>query len=129
MTLSTSLDYLKPELAVYTAQCKALIDQNSVTISKLKGHKSRTENVSNSSCLRESECRLKVVRLGQLMESVCRDGAGLFLSNVEAEAKCIVLQGKLIELETAITSLKQSNQLEWSAWSYETLGSSLCRFG
>ncbi|KAI5429520.1 hypothetical protein KIW84_034199 [Lathyrus oleraceus] len=36
MTLSTSLDYLKSELAMYTAQCKALIDQNSVTISELK---------------------------------------------------------------------------------------------
>ncbi|KAI5403667.1 hypothetical protein KIW84_051001 [Lathyrus oleraceus] len=54
MTLSTSLDYLKYELAVYTAQCKALIDQNSVTISELKEHKSRTENFSNSSCLREN---------------------------------------------------------------------------
>ncbi|XP_058787683.1 uncharacterized protein LOC131662024 [Vicia villosa] len=109
MTLSTSLDYLKSELAVYTAQCRALIDQNSVTISELKEHKSRTENVSNSSYLRESECRLEVVRLEQLLESVCRDGSGLFLSNVEAEVKCIVLQGKLNELETAITSLKQSD--------------------
>ncbi|KAI5430628.1 hypothetical protein KIW84_035007 [Lathyrus oleraceus] len=63
MILSTSLDYLKSELAVYTAQCKALIDQNSVTISELKEHKSRTGNVSNSSCLRESECRLEVVRM------------------------------------------------------------------
>ncbi|KAI5429518.1 hypothetical protein KIW84_034197 [Lathyrus oleraceus] len=70
MTLSTSLDYLKSELAMYTAQCKALIDQISVTISELKEHKSRTENVSNSSCLRESECRLEVVRLEQLLESV-----------------------------------------------------------
>ncbi|KAI5432746.1 hypothetical protein KIW84_020158 [Lathyrus oleraceus] len=59
-------------------------------------------------CLHESECRLEVVRLEQLLESICRHGAGLFLSNVEAEVKCIVLQGKLIELETAITSLKQS---------------------
>ncbi|CAI8597472.1 unnamed protein product [Vicia faba] len=109
MTLSTSLDYLKSELAVYTAQCRALIDQNSVTISELKEHKSRTENVSNSSYLRDSESRLEVVRLEQLLESVCRDGAGLFLSNVEAEVKCIVLQGNLNELKTAITTLKRSD--------------------
>ncbi|KAI5405993.1 hypothetical protein KIW84_052662 [Lathyrus oleraceus] len=47
----------------------------------------------NRVCLRESECWLEVVRLGQLLESTCRDGAGLFLSNEEAEVKCIVLQG------------------------------------
>ncbi|CAJ2644321.1 unnamed protein product [Trifolium pratense] len=109
ITLSTSLDYLKSELAVYTAQCRALIDQNSVTISELKEHKSKTENVSNSSYLCDSECQLEVVRLEQLLESVSRDGEGLVLSNVEAEVKCIVLQGKLNELETAITSLKQSD--------------------
>ncbi|WJX32629.1 hypothetical protein P8452_20931 [Trifolium repens] len=109
ITLSTSLDYLKSELAVYTAQCRALIDQNSVTISELKEHKSKTENVSNSSYSRDIECQLEVVRLEKMLEIVSRDGEGLLLSNVEAEVKCIVLQGKLNELETAITSLKQSD--------------------
>jgi len=109
MTLSTSLDYLKSELEVYTAQCRALIDQNSVATSELKERKSRTENVSNFSYLHERECELEVVRLEQLLESVSRDGEGLFLSNEEAKVKCIVLQGKLDELKTAITSLQQSD--------------------
>ncbi|XP_012567357.1 uncharacterized protein [Cicer arietinum] len=109
ITLLTSLDYLKSELEVYAAQCRALIDQNSATVSEQKEHQSRTESVSNSSNSSESECVLKVARLEQLLANASRDEERLFLSKEETEVKCIVLQGKLDELETAITSLKQSD--------------------
>lgn len=108
ITLLTNLDYLKSELEVYTAQCKAPIDQNTAIISELTENKSMTENARNS-YMRESECVLEVVRLEQLLASCSRDGEELFLSNEEAEVKCIVLQAKLEELETAVTSLKQSD--------------------
>lgn len=109
ITLLTSLDFLKSELEVYTAQCRALIDQNSAIICELKEHNSRTENASNTSHVRESECVLEVVRLEQLLASCSRNKEELFLSKEEAEVKCIVLQAKLDELKTAITSLKQSD--------------------
>ncbi|KAJ1406801.1 NT-type C2 domain [Sesbania bispinosa] len=107
ITLLTSLDFLKSELEIYTAQSKALIDHNSAIISELR-EQSRTENVSTT-YVRESECVLEVARLEQLLASCSRDSEALFLSKEEAEFKSIVLQAKLDELETAMTSLKQSD--------------------
>ncbi|XP_061365346.1 uncharacterized protein LOC133308691 [Gastrolobium bilobum] len=108
-TLLTSLDFLKSELEACAAQSRALADQNSAIISELKEHKSKTENVSHTSHVRESQCVLEVARLEQLLASCTRDAEELFLSKEEAEFKCVVLRAKLNELETAITSLKQSN--------------------
>ncbi|TKY74339.1 coiled-coil domain-containing protein 18 isoform X2 [Spatholobus suberectus] len=107
--LLTSLEFLKSELEVLTAQNRALVDQNSAIMSELKEHKSRTEKVNDTSYVRERQCVLEVARLEQLLASCCRDAEELFLSKEEAELKCIVLQVKLDELETAFTSLKQSD--------------------
>ncbi|XP_027334384.1 GRIP and coiled-coil domain-containing protein 2 isoform X2 [Abrus precatorius] len=107
-TWLTSIDFLKSELAVLTAQSGALIDQNSALMSELKEHKSRKE-VSNTAYACESQCVLEVAKLEQLLVSCSRDGEELFLSKEEAELKCIVIQAKLEELETAVTSLKQSD--------------------
>nr|KYP69253.1 hypothetical protein KK1_008441 [Cajanus cajan] len=107
--LLTSLDFLKSELEVLTAQNRALIDQNSAMMSELKEHESRTEKVNDTSYTHERQCILEVERMEQLLASCCRDAEELFLSKEEAELKCIVLQDKLDELETAFTSLKQSD--------------------
>ncbi|KAK7353118.1 hypothetical protein VNO80_18557 [Phaseolus coccineus] len=106
--LLTSLDFLKSELEVLTAQNRELIDQNSAIMSEVKDHKNRTEEVSYTN-VHERENVLEVARLEQLLESCRRDAEELFLSKEEAELKCIVLQDKLDELETAFTSLKQSD--------------------
>ncbi|XP_068480125.1 uncharacterized protein [Phaseolus vulgaris] len=106
--LLTSLDFLKSELEVLTAQNRELIDQNSAIMSEVKDHKNRTEEVSYT-YVHERENVVEVARLEQLLESCRRDAEELFLSKEEAELKCIVLQDKLHELETAFTSLKQSD--------------------
>ncbi|KAL1344573.1 hypothetical protein HN51_018454 [Arachis hypogaea] len=103
--LQTSLDSLKSELDATSAQKRALIDQNDAMISELEEHKSRTENVNNTS-IHESQLVLEVERLGNLLECSSGDGEELFLLKEEAELKCLVLQAKLHELETAMTSLK-----------------------
>ncbi|RDX92958.1 hypothetical protein CR513_24844 [Mucuna pruriens] len=107
--LLTSLDFLKSELEVLTAQNRALIDQNSAIMSELKEQKSSTEKVNYTSYEHERQCVLEVARMEQLLASCCRDADELFLSKEEAEFKCIVLQDKLDELETAVTSLKKSD--------------------
>ncbi|XP_057442265.1 uncharacterized protein LOC130733988 [Lotus japonicus] len=107
-TLLTSLDFLKSELEVFAAQSRSLFDQNNSIITELK-EKSRTENVSDTLNVRESECVLEVARLEQLLASCHREGEQLFLSKEEAELKCIVLLAKLDELESTITKLKQSD--------------------
>ncbi|KAL2339858.1 hypothetical protein Fmac_007798 [Flemingia macrophylla] len=106
--LLMSLDFLKSELEVLTAKNRALIDQNSGMMSELKEHESRTEKVTNTYTL-ERQCALEVERLEQLLVSCCIDAEELFLSKEAGELKCIVLQEKLDELETAFTSLKQSD--------------------
>ncbi|BAT78558.1 hypothetical protein VIGAN_02125200 [Vigna angularis var. angularis] len=106
--LLTSLDFLKSELEVLTAQNRELIDQNSGIVSEVKDHKNRTEEVSYT-YVHERENVVEVARLEQLLASCRRDAEELFLSKEEAELKCIVLQDKLDELETACTSLKQSD--------------------
>ncbi|KAL9312625.1 hypothetical protein ACSQ67_018077 [Phaseolus vulgaris] len=106
--LLTSLDFLKSELEVLTAQNRELIDQNSAIMSEVKDHKNRTEEVSYT-YVHERENVVEVARLEQLLESCRRDAEELFLSKEEAELKCIVLKDKLHELETAFTSLKQSD--------------------
>ncbi|KAL1309996.1 hypothetical protein AAHE18_17G217700 [Arachis hypogaea] len=103
--LQTSLDSLKSELDATSAQKRALIDQNDAMISELEEHKSRTENVNNT-FIHESQLVLEVERLGNLLECSSGDGEELFLLKEEAELKCLVLQAKLHELETAMTSLK-----------------------
>ncbi|XP_014501037.1 putative leucine-rich repeat-containing protein DDB_G0290503 [Vigna radiata var. radiata] len=107
--LLTSLDFLKSELEVLTAQNRELIDQNSGIVSEVKDHKNGTEEVSYTSYVHERENVVEVARLEQLLESCRRDAEELFLSKEEAELKCIVLQDKLDELETACASLKQSD--------------------
>ncbi|XP_027904494.1 putative leucine-rich repeat-containing protein DDB_G0290503 [Vigna unguiculata] len=107
--LLTSLDFLKSELEVLTAQNRELIDQNSGIMSEVKDHKNRTEEVSYTSYVHERENVLEVARLEQLLASCHREAEELFLSKEEAELKCIVLQDKLVELETAFTLLKQSD--------------------
>ncbi|KAH1245285.1 hypothetical protein GmHk_06G015655 [Glycine max] len=107
--LLASLDFLKYELEDLTAQNRALIDQNSELKSELKEHKSRKEKVSDTSYVCERQSVLEVARLEQLLASCCRDAEELFLSKEETELECIVLRGKLDELESAFTSLKQSD--------------------
>ncbi|KHN09149.1 hypothetical protein glysoja_025610 [Glycine soja] len=107
--LLASLDFLKYELEDLTAQNRALIDQNSELKSELKEHKSRKEEVSDTSYVCERQSVLEVARLEQLLASCCRDAEELFLSKEETELECIVLRGKLDELESAFTSLKQSD--------------------
>ncbi|KAG5034639.1 hypothetical protein JHK87_009549 [Glycine soja] len=106
--LLTSLDFVKSEIDVLTTQNRALIDQNSANMLELKEHKSRTEKISDT-YVRERQSVPEVARLEQLLASCCRNAEELFLSKEAAEFKCIVLLGKLDELETAFTSLKQSD--------------------
>ncbi|MED6131376.1 hypothetical protein PIB30_008965 [Stylosanthes scabra] len=104
--LLTSLDSLKSELDAASAQKRELIGQNDAMVSELEEHRNQTENVNDTSLICENQLVLEVERLGHLLECSSRDGEEFFLLKEEAELKCLVLQAKLNELETAMISLK-----------------------
>lgn len=107
--LLTSLELLKSELEAYTAQSRALVDQNNAISEELKEYKSRAGNVNDISCEQKSQCILEVERLEHLLASCSKEIEDLIFSKEEVELKCIVFQSKLDELKSSVMSLKQSD--------------------